>query len=335
MVAPPTAAEATVDQRDLVERARRGDHDAFAALAGAAIARLDAAARLILRDRELARDAVQDAMMRAWRDLPGLRDPEKFDAWLHRLTVHACIDAARHRRRRPIEVELNVLDSPTVADISSQIIDRDLLDRGLRALEPEWRAVVVLHYYLGMPLPDVAESLGFHWAPRSRGFTVPWACFAARSASVPRPSPPWSRKDGWHDPDRSIRARSADRPGGPGRRAHTRLLHRHPRADRPFTAAACLGDPRKVVPKHACHQQPADLRPRGGPGRGDPRRGPHLQPYGPERRQSVELTQPHAERDPVPKPATACQATSSAGGWRPYATSPSLRVRCRPSSSGR
>ena len=149
-----------MDQRDLVERAREGDHDAFAVLAGAAIARLDAAARLILRDRELARDAVQDAMMRAWRDLPGLRDPERFDAWLHRLTVHACIDAARHRRRRPIEVELNVLDSPTVADIASQVIDRDLLDRGLRALEPEWRAVVVMHYYLGMPLPEAARVLG-------------------------------------------------------------------------------------------------------------------------------------------------------------------------------
>ncbi len=149
-----------MDQRDLVERARGGDHDAFAVLAGAAIVRLDAAARLILRDRELARDAVQDAMMRAWRDLPGLRDPEKFDAWLHRLTVHACIDAARHRRRRPIEVELTVLDQPSVADASSQIIDRELLDRGLRALEPEWRAVVVLHYYLGMPLPEVAGTLG-------------------------------------------------------------------------------------------------------------------------------------------------------------------------------
>ena len=148
-----------MDQRDLVDRARNGDHDAFAVLAGAAIVRLDAAARLILRDRELARDAVQDAMMRAWRDLPGLRDPEKFDAWLHRLTVHACIDAARHRRRRPIEVELTVLDAPSVADASSQIIDRELLDRGLRALEPEWRAVVVLHYYLGMPLPDVAAAL--------------------------------------------------------------------------------------------------------------------------------------------------------------------------------
>ena len=149
-----------MDQRDLVERARRGDHDAFAVLVGAAIARLDAAARLILRDRELARDAVQDAMMRAWRDLPGLRDPERFDAWLRRLTVHACIDAARRRRRRPMEVELTVLHAPMTADPSTAVIDRDLLDRALRALEPEWRAIVVLHFYLGLPLPEVADALG-------------------------------------------------------------------------------------------------------------------------------------------------------------------------------
>jgi len=98
-----------VDQRRLVEQAMRGDHDAFATLAGDSIARLDAAARLILRDRELARDAVQDAMVRAWRDLPGLRDPDRFEAWLRRLTVHACIDAARRRRRRPF---LDTLPTP-------------------------------------------------------------------------------------------------------------------------------------------------------------------------------------------------------------------------------
>jgi RNA polymerase sigma-70 factor (ECF subfamily) len=78
-----------VDQRELIERARRGDHDAFASLVDAHLARLDAAARLILRDGELARDAVQEALIRAWRDLPGLRDPDRFDAWLHRLAVNA------------------------------------------------------------------------------------------------------------------------------------------------------------------------------------------------------------------------------------------------------
>jgi RNA polymerase sigma-70 factor (ECF subfamily) len=152
--------EATVDQRGLVERARGGDHDAFAVLARAAIARLDAAARLILRDRELARDAVQEAFIRAWRDLPGLRDPERFDAWLHRLTVHACLDIARRRRRRVREVEVSPMATPFETDASAHVANRELLDSALKRLEPEWRAVVVLHYYLGMPLPDVAAELG-------------------------------------------------------------------------------------------------------------------------------------------------------------------------------
>jgi RNA polymerase sigma-70 factor (ECF subfamily) len=149
-----------VDQRDLVERAKRGDHDAFAQLAGAAIARLDAAARLILRDPELARDAVQEGFIRAWRNLPALREPERFDAWLRQLVVHSCIDITRHRRRRAIEVELTPIDSPAIADFASAIVDRELLDVALRHLDPDWRAVVVLHYFLGMPLPDVARSMG-------------------------------------------------------------------------------------------------------------------------------------------------------------------------------
>lgn len=149
-----------MDQRALVERAQRGDHDAFATLAGVAVARLDAAARLILRDRELARDAVQEALIRAWRDLPTLRDAERFDAWLHRLLVNACLDLVRRRRHRAVEVELVPLHSPRVPDFSGDVVDRDLLDRALRALEPEWRAIVVLHYFLGMPLPDVATALG-------------------------------------------------------------------------------------------------------------------------------------------------------------------------------
>jgi RNA polymerase sigma-70 factor (ECF subfamily) len=149
-----------VDQRELVERAKRGDHDAFAALAGASVARLDAAARLILRDHELARDAVQEGFIRAWKSLPGLRDPESFDAWLRRLVVRSCIDAIRRRGRHPVEVELLPFDSPIIADETSIIADRELLDVALRRLTPDLRAVVVLHYYLGLTLPDVAASLG-------------------------------------------------------------------------------------------------------------------------------------------------------------------------------
>ena len=149
-----------MDQRDLVERAKRGDHDAFATLAGDAIARLDAAARLILRDPELARDGVQDGYLRAWRTLPALRDTDRFDAWLRRLIVHSCIDIMRRRRHRAIEVDLTPIDVAGGGDFTSTIVDRDLVEEALRHLDPEWRAVVVMHYFLGMPLPEVATALG-------------------------------------------------------------------------------------------------------------------------------------------------------------------------------
>src|SRR5438045_3605843 len=147
-------------QRELVERARRGDHDAFAALAGAAINRLDAAARLILRDREQAKDAVQNALVRAWRDLPTLHDPERFDAWLHRLLVRACIDEARRLRRHRFEVDVTEIDGLGDVGNESATADRDQLERGFRRLVPEQRALIVLHHHLDLPLPELARALG-------------------------------------------------------------------------------------------------------------------------------------------------------------------------------
>ena len=149
-------------QRELVERARGGDHDAFAVLAGAAISRLDAAAWLILRDVEQAKDAVQNALVKAWRDLPTLRDPDSFDAWLNRLLVRACIDEARRLRRHRVDVELTNLNiaMPSMPGFESSIADRDQLERGFVRLTPEMRAVIVLHHYLDLPLPAVAASLG-------------------------------------------------------------------------------------------------------------------------------------------------------------------------------
>lgn len=147
-------------QRALVERASRGDHDAFARLVDPSLARLDAVARLILRDAELARDAVQETLIRAWRDLPGLRDPDRFEAWLQRLVTNACLDLARRRRRRPMEVELTTIHSPHGGDPTGALADRELVDAALRRLDPGHRAVVALHYLFGMPLPAVAATLG-------------------------------------------------------------------------------------------------------------------------------------------------------------------------------
>ena len=176
-----------MDQRELVGRARHGDHDAFAALVDPSLARLDAACRLILRDPELARDAVQEALIRAWRDLPGLRDPDRFDAWLHRLTVNACLDLVRHRRRRAFEVELTPIDSPTTADPSGSLADREVVDTALKRLDPGHRAVVALHYLLGMPLPEVAAALGIPLGTaKSR---LHYALVAMRTSVTAEPDP--------------------------------------------------------------------------------------------------------------------------------------------------
>ena len=148
-----------MDQRALVARAGQGDHDAFAVLATAAASRLDAAARLILRDPELARDAVQNTLVRAWRDLPGLRDPDRFDAWLHRLLVNACRDQVRRRNRRPLEVDIPNLERAAPGDDMARLADRDEIERAFLELSVEHRAVLVLTHYLGLSGPEVAAIL--------------------------------------------------------------------------------------------------------------------------------------------------------------------------------
>lgn len=147
-------------QRDLVVRAKAGDHDAFSTLAAASIGRLLAAARLILRDEDRAQDAVQDALVRAWLDIRGLRDPDRFDAWLHRLLVRGCYRAAKSDRgRRLVEVQLLPIDGPSAPDAQVALVTRDQLDRAFRRLPTEQRAVLVLHHYLDMSDGEAADVL--------------------------------------------------------------------------------------------------------------------------------------------------------------------------------
>jgi RNA polymerase sigma-70 factor (ECF subfamily) len=146
-------------QRELVERARQGDRDAFSALAASVVDRLYATAVLILRDHSMADDAAQETIVRAWRDLPSLRDPDRFDAWLRRLLVNACRDEGRrHRRRRP-EMTLLPSHEPAIGDSSAAFADRDALERGFRRLSPDHRTAVVLRHYLGLSLAEVAEAI--------------------------------------------------------------------------------------------------------------------------------------------------------------------------------
>lgn len=144
----------------LVERARAGDEEAFASLARAAGDRLLAIAFRILRDLGLAEDAVQQTLVIAWRELPTLRDLERFEAWLHRLLVNACYAEARRGRRWAANVRVLPVDGPTVPDAAAAVALRDQLERGFRRLPPEQRAVFVFHHYLGLTLPEIADQLG-------------------------------------------------------------------------------------------------------------------------------------------------------------------------------
>jgi RNA polymerase sigma-70 factor, ECF subfamily len=147
-------------QRDLVERAMARDGDAFDELARISIGRLYAVARLILRDDAKAEDATQEALVAAWRHIGALRDPDRFDAWLHRLLVRSCYrEAGRTKRLGNIEIHARVLEA-SEPDASLGLADRDQLERGFRRLDTDQRAVLVLHYYLGLRLDEAAEVLG-------------------------------------------------------------------------------------------------------------------------------------------------------------------------------
>ena len=147
-------------QVDLVERAGRGDRDAFATLAASSVDRCYGLAYRILRDHHLAQDATQQALLGAWRDLPSLRDPSRFDAWLRRLVVNACYSEARTRRRWTAKVQILSPLMEATAEPSSAIAEREQIEQSFRGLSPEQRAVVVLHHHYGYPLTEIATLLG-------------------------------------------------------------------------------------------------------------------------------------------------------------------------------
>lgn len=146
--------------RDLVELAARGDREAFGVLARVHGDRLFAIANRILRETDRAEDAVQQSLVVAWRDLRGLRDPDRFQPWLYRILVRCCYAEARRRREWAAHIRVLPTDGPGGSDGSSALADRDQVDRGFRRLPPEQRAILVLHHYLGLTPTEIADALG-------------------------------------------------------------------------------------------------------------------------------------------------------------------------------
>ena len=146
--------------RELVERAMHGDEEAFDELVERLGDSLYSVARRILRDTTLAQDATQQALLDAWKHLPQLRDPDRFQAWTHRLLVHACYAEARRERRHRGNLRLLPDDGRSLPDSSSRIATQDQLDRAFRRLSVEHRTVVVLVHYLGLSPTEAAERMG-------------------------------------------------------------------------------------------------------------------------------------------------------------------------------
>ena len=148
-------------QRALVERAQAGDHDAFSDLVRASYPRLYGVANLILRDRDRAQDTIQDVLVLAWRHIRALRDAEAWDAWLYRLTVRACYRSARQMKRWDV-VELPVVLDPEPAgafDFAASFVERDRIASELDRLPLDQRTILVLHFYLDLPLTEAADVL--------------------------------------------------------------------------------------------------------------------------------------------------------------------------------
>jgi len=180
--------------RTLIEAARSGNEEAFASIARGSADRLFAVAHRILRDVGLAEDAVQQTLVTAWRQLPELREVDRFDAWIHRILVNACYAEAKRARRWSANVRMLPVDGPATPDTTLGVATRDALDRGFRRLPPEQRAVFVLHHYLGWPLTEIAETLGVPLGTVKSRIHYATSTLRAGLEADARPSTPASRE---------------------------------------------------------------------------------------------------------------------------------------------
>ena len=181
-------------QAELVEQAKRGDREAFDSLARLTGDRCMAIAFRILRDFDLADDAVQAALLTAWREIRALRDPDLFEPWLHRILTRACFAEARRRRRWSEGIRLLPVEPVHGSDPYGNVDDRDQLEHAFRRLTIEQRAVLVFHHYLGLSLPEVAQRIGIPLGTvKSRMHHAKQALRASLEADARASAPPQER----------------------------------------------------------------------------------------------------------------------------------------------
>ena len=139
---------------EVVERAQRGDPEAFAEIVAPEFDDLLRLATAIVLDREVAADIVQDSLLAAWRGLRQLRDMSMFRTWLRRIVINR----SRTALRRPRVAHLDRIRDATGDERDQN--DRVSLELAMRALRPEQRACVALYYLEGMPISEIGVVLG-------------------------------------------------------------------------------------------------------------------------------------------------------------------------------
>jgi len=170
-----------MEPRELIQRAARGDHEAFDALVRLSSNRLYAIAYRIVRDQHLAEDALQQTLITIWNELPRLRDPDRFDAWTYRLIVRAAVAEARKAgRSETVGLLPEDADASRSPDAFRAIADRDELERGFLRISPEQRAVLVLQHFGGLSQAEIADVLGIPIG--TAGSRIHYAARALRAA---------------------------------------------------------------------------------------------------------------------------------------------------------
>jgi RNA polymerase sigma-70 factor (ECF subfamily) len=145
---------------ELLARHVAGDPDAFGEIVARHRDRLWAVALRTLGQPEDAADALQDALLSAYRGAAGFRGGAAVTTWLHRIVVNACLDLARRRAVRPTEpLRIDPVSDPSGRDRVSERETSLAVLAALRSLPPEQAAAVVLVDIEGYPVNDVAEML--------------------------------------------------------------------------------------------------------------------------------------------------------------------------------